>query len=825
MSGSQCASGSSFFSDPNAMATLDKIIEDEKSKNPKLVANVDQSTDFVNNEKTIDLDDDETVWKENEENKSEKDRTQFFNDPNSTATLDKIIKNESIQKENEENKADDPNPETTIESIVDSIIKDESIWEDSDNEKKKSEKKPQENWKDSSQTIDLTTTESDDDDDSSNHSDDTTKPKRPKGKQIFKFLGSLSLSEMETIDLTELDEPNMEITDLTKTEIDDDDTEMITKPQNDSKLEFLGSLHIFPKNSTEVAKGKRIDEEIRNTDNYVDPDSPATSQEARLSVARKSTGCDNDSAFEVETDSEKYGDQITEATDNLSTGSLQRKVVGSSSNGKGNDEEIRNTDTPVTSKKARLSVARKSTGFRRYRQLINMQSPIIAPGINLEVETEAEENGDQINKTIDNLYESENLLSTKSQQGKVVGSSSKGKRITEDFVDPDTPVNSKKARLSVARKSTGHRRHSQNTTFTPEWDDDSTLEVGIEDGENGDRTNETTEKVVGSSANGKFIDEEIRNTDTPVTSNKVSLSVARKSTGKRRFKKHKPTLTPVCDHDNNSEVGIEFEENADQNSELDKTEDLIYTQSPIIAPDIDLEVGKDDEENGDQTNDSTGFLQRKVVRSSSREKRITGDLVDPDTPLTPQKAIRSVARKSTGDRSLSQFTNTQNPVRRHSQQLTAYEVNHDSTSVLYDDLMMSDEGTTDDEENTDQTTESTEKDVSKQKETRQATPRNRKSTKPSRVAVLKQIRQYQRSTELEIPKLSFQRIVRDISLRLSPGDEQYWRFQSSAIEALHHAAESFMVGLFEDANLCVAHANRVTIQPKDILLAQRLRRN
>lgn len=41
--------------------------------------------------------------------------------------------------------------------------------------------------------------------------------------------------------------------------------------------------------------------------------------------------------------------------------------------------------------------------------------------------------------------------------------------------------------------------------------------------------------------------------------------------------------------------------------------------------------------------------------------------------------------------------------------------------------------------------------------------------------------------------------------------------------ALQEAAESHLVGLFEDANLCTIHAKRVTIMPKDLQLARRIR--
>ena len=89
---------------------------------------------------------------------------------------------------------------------------------------------------------------------------------------------------------------------------------------------------------------------------------------------------------------------------------------------------------------------------------------------------------------------------------------------------------------------------------------------------------------------------------------------------------------------------------------------------------------------------------------------------------------------------------------------------------------------------------------------------------PGTVA-LKQIRQYQKSTELLIRKLPFQRLVREIAsdseIITSPLCGKV-RFQSAAIMALQEAAEAYLVGLFEDTNLCAIHAKRVTIMPKDI---------
>ena len=90
--------------------------------------------------------------------------------------------------------------------------------------------------------------------------------------------------------------------------------------------------------------------------------------------------------------------------------------------------------------------------------------------------------------------------------------------------------------------------------------------------------------------------------------------------------------------------------------------------------------------------------------------------------------------------------------------------------------------------------------------------------KPGTVA-LREIRRYQKSTELLIRKLPFQRLVREIAQDFKTD----LRFQSSAVAALQEASEAYLVGLFEDTNLCAIHAKRVTIMPKDIQLARRIR--
>ncbi|XP_057452492.1 histone H3.2-like [Lotus japonicus] len=90
--------------------------------------------------------------------------------------------------------------------------------------------------------------------------------------------------------------------------------------------------------------------------------------------------------------------------------------------------------------------------------------------------------------------------------------------------------------------------------------------------------------------------------------------------------------------------------------------------------------------------------------------------------------------------------------------------------------------------------------------------------RPGAVA-LREIRKYQRNTEPLIRKIPFQRLVKEITQAIN----NELRVQSGAVSALQEAAEAFLAGLFEDTNLCAIHAKRVTITPKDMQLARRIR--
>jgi len=91
--------------------------------------------------------------------------------------------------------------------------------------------------------------------------------------------------------------------------------------------------------------------------------------------------------------------------------------------------------------------------------------------------------------------------------------------------------------------------------------------------------------------------------------------------------------------------------------------------------------------------------------------------------------------------------------------------------------------------------------------------------RPGSVA-LREIRRYQKSTELLLRKLPFQRLVREIVHKIK-GDG--YRVQASALEAFQESTEAYIIDLFEDTQLCAIHAKRVTIMVRDMQLARRLR--
>jgi len=108
---------------------------------------------------------------------------------------------------------------------------------------------------------------------------------------------------------------------------------------------------------------------------------------------------------------------------------------------------------------------------------------------------------------------------------------------------------------------------------------------------------------------------------------------------------------------------------------------------------------------------------------------------------------------------------------------------------------------------------------SDEEEVQSQTPRRRNRRYRPGFLAMQEIRKYQKTTELLIPRLSFQRLVREVCQQFKSD----FRFQAAALGALQEAAEAYLVGMFEDTNLLAIHARRVTIQPKDIQLARRIR--
>ena len=98
-----------------------------------------------------------------------------------------------------------------------------------------------------------------------------------------------------------------------------------------------------------------------------------------------------------------------------------------------------------------------------------------------------------------------------------------------------------------------------------------------------------------------------------------------------------------------------------------------------------------------------------------------------------------------------------------------------------------------------------------------------RQSKPGRyrpgTRALCEMRNYQKSTELLIPKMPFLHVVQEILQR----ESNWYRIQVGAVLALQEAAEAYLIWLFEDTNLCTIHTKCVTIMRKDIQLVRRIR--
>ena len=104
---------------------------------------------------------------------------------------------------------------------------------------------------------------------------------------------------------------------------------------------------------------------------------------------------------------------------------------------------------------------------------------------------------------------------------------------------------------------------------------------------------------------------------------------------------------------------------------------------------------------------------------------------------------------------------------------------------------------------------------------KQGSGKGAKPQKPRRnyaILTMQEIRHFQKSVDLLIPLLPFQRLIHEITQYFKVG----LQFQSSAILALQEATEAWLVGLFEGASLCCIHKGQQTIAPKDFYLVWRI---
>mmetsp|Transcript_8459 Transcript_8459/g.12886 ORF Transcript_8459/g.12886 Transcript_8459/m.12886 type:complete len:138 (-) Transcript_8459:98-511(-) len=90
--------------------------------------------------------------------------------------------------------------------------------------------------------------------------------------------------------------------------------------------------------------------------------------------------------------------------------------------------------------------------------------------------------------------------------------------------------------------------------------------------------------------------------------------------------------------------------------------------------------------------------------------------------------------------------------------------------------------------------------------------------RPGTVA-LREIRRFQKSTDRLLPKMAFKRLC----IEISQDYRSDVRFARVGLDALQEASEAYLIGIFQDANLCAIHSRRISIMPKDIQLARRLR--
>lgn len=118
----------------------------------------------------------------------------------------------------------------------------------------------------------------------------------------------------------------------------------------------------------------------------------------------------------------------------------------------------------------------------------------------------------------------------------------------------------------------------------------------------------------------------------------------------------------------------------------------------------------------------------------------------------------------------------------------------------------------------------------RQKTTQQKTTKRksvpRKATAVPGSVCIREIRRYQLSADLLIPRDAFNKTVIETHKELFPTPSAYseFVFEDETVMALQTACEGYLVTLFEDSLLCTLHRNRETVTPQDMKLARAIRR-
>jgi histone H3/H4 len=189
---------------------------------------------------------------------------------------------------------------------------------------------------------------------------------------------------------------------------------------------------------------------------------------------------------------------------------------------------------------------------------------------------------------------------------------------------------------------------------------------------------------------------------------------------------------------------------------------------------------------------SSGFLTHSSLAAQQDEKKKT-----PGTPKRKQHTARKSTAGTPQSARKSQPSTSASPKQKASK---GKDHRKSSTPVLKPSIR---------------------KDKSAGKQPRNLTPPRKLHRFRPGTKALMEIRKLQKSTHMLIPRMPFARLVREVAIDVTRCKELRW--QTDALMCLQEAAEAYLVTLFEDTVLCAIHAKRVTVMPKDMNLARRIR--